>query len=288
VKEPDCASAVTLPAGLATGTYYLIAKADADEVVTESQESNNTRFRTIAVGPDLIVSALTASSTAGAGRVLPVTETTRNQGGGGAGASVTRFYLSADYRLDGSDRLLDASRAVPALGAGAQSTATTGVLIPADTVTGAYFLLAAADDGGSVAETSETNNTRYVYIRVGPDLTVTSLSAPTTAPAGSTITMTDTTANPGGGDAGASTTRYYLSTNAVWDAGDISLAGGRVVAALAAGATSTGAASATIPAGVAPATYYLIAKADADEIVIEAFETNNTRFRSIVVTSSGQ
>ncbi len=42
---------MTIPAGLAPGTYYLIAKADAGGVVPESQEANNTNYTTIQVTP---------------------------------------------------------------------------------------------------------------------------------------------------------------------------------------------------------------------------------------------
>jgi hypothetical protein len=64
---------------------------------------------------------------------------------------------------------------------------------------------------------NEGNNLRYVSICIGPDLVVTSISAPTSAKAGSTITVTDTTANQGGGGAAPSVTRYYLSTDSSGD-----------------------------------------------------------------------
>ena len=47
--------------------------------------------------------------------------------------------------------------------------------------------------------------------------------------------------------------------------------------ALAAGATSLRTTAITIPAGTAPATYYLIAVADGTGVVVETLETNNTR-----------
>ena len=44
------------------------------------------------------------------------------------------------------------------------------VSIPSGTATGQYYLIANADDANAVAEPVETNNVKYVIIRVGPDL----------------------------------------------------------------------------------------------------------------------
>ena len=48
--------------------------------------------------------------------------------------------------------------AVGALAAGASSPGVSNVIVP-DIAPGAWFLIATADDGGLVAEASETNNT---------------------------------------------------------------------------------------------------------------------------------
>jgi subtilase family serine protease len=281
-------TSLTLPADAATGAYYLFAKADGDETVPEGNETNNSRFMALAIGPDLVVSSLVVPLKGGAGNPLSVTETTKNQGGGAAAASATRLYLSLDFRLDATDVPLEPDRPVPALAGGATSTATTLVTIPAGTVTGTYFLIAQADGGGVIAETSEANNSRFGSVRVGPDLAVTNLVAPASAVAGAAISVTDTVANQGGGAAGASTTRFYLSTDLVLGAADVQLDGGRLAGPLAPDATSTGQAAVTLPAGIAPGVYFLIAKADGDEAIVETLETNNTRFRSLQVLAGGE
>jgi hypothetical protein len=83
--------------------------------------------------------------------------TTKNRGGGSAGASVTRLYLSTNGKLDASDDLLG-TISVPVLPAG-QSHAVTGfsVTIPPGTATGARNFLIVADAADAVAETKETN-----------------------------------------------------------------------------------------------------------------------------------
>ena len=112
---------------------------------------------------------------------------------------------------------------------------------------------------------------------------VSSLTAPASAGPGAAIAVSDTVKNQGGGASAASTTRFYLSANATLDAADVLLTGGRSVPGLAAGATSTGTTTLTIPSATDTGTYYLFAKADGDAAVLETQESNNTTLRSIQV-----
>ena len=50
-------------------------------------------------------------------------------------------------------------------------------------------------------------------MRIGPDLTVTAFTAPSSAVAGTSISVGDTTKNLGADSAPASVTNFYLSTN---------------------------------------------------------------------------
>jgi subtilase family serine protease len=144
-------------------------------------------------------------------------------------------------------------------------------------------VIARADDGGVVSETQEMNNTNARPLQVGPDLSVSFLSAPTEAAPGATIAVNDTTRNLGGDAAATSTTAVYISTNSTLDGGDV-LLGSRAVPALAAGASSAGSTTVVVPAGQAPGSYFLIARADADGLLTEANETNNTRARAFQVS----
>ncbi len=275
---------LSIPAGTPAGVYYIVAKADGTGVVAETQEANNAKFSlAMKIGPDLIQSSVVVPTAAGAGVALTVTETVKNQGSGAAGASTTSFYFSTNFSLDGSDVLLG-SRAVPPLAAGATSAGSTALTIPAGTAVGTYFVLVKADANDAVVESAETNNVSYGTTRVGPDLTVSALTSPSTAVAGATISATDTVRNAGGGQAAASTTRFYLSANITFDAADV-LIGSRPVSAVAPGATDAAAAPLTIPAQTAAALYYIIAVADADDVVEETAETNNTRALAIRITA---
>jgi subtilase family serine protease len=117
------------------------------------------------VGPDLVISAISAPGTSGAGITITVTDTTKNQGGGAADPTTTRFYLSTNTVLDASDVPLG-SRAVPALASGASSSGSTAVTIPAGTPSGSYYILAAADADNLVVETLENNNISYAFVQV--------------------------------------------------------------------------------------------------------------------------
>ena len=267
---------LTIPANTAAGTYYVIAKADGPAAVQETQELNNQKFSTaIKIGPDLIESSTVVPTVAGAGFELTVNDTVKNQGSGLAGPSTTSLYLSTNFSLDSTDTFLG-SRNVPALGTGLTNAGSTTVTIPAGTELGTYYILVSADDTNAVLESAETNNVSYGVTKVGPDLTVSALTAPVSAVAGTTISVSDTVKNAGGGLSGASTTRIYFSANFTFDASDQPL-GDRTVLALGPNATNAGSTSVTIPAGTVPGVYYLIAVSDADGVVAETAETNNSR-----------
>jgi subtilase family serine protease/subtilisin family serine protease len=270
---------VTIPLGTAPGSWYIIARADSDEAVSEISERNNTSTLAIKVGPDLDITALSAPGAAGAGQTIAVTDTTKNQGGDAVGPSRTLFFLSPDAALNASDILLG-GRAIPSLAAAASSPGSTAVTIPEGTAAGGWYIIAKADGEEAVSEVSEANNTFSFAIKIGPDLAVASLAAPATGGGGQAIIITDTTKNQGGDAAGPSRTQFFLSTDTTLSASDVPL-GSRGVPPLLAGVGSSGSATITIPAGTAAGNWYIIAKADAEEIVTETSETNNTSAKLI-------
>jgi subtilase family serine protease len=278
-------SLLQIPQNTSAGTVYLIAKADANNSLAESIETNNASSGVaVRIGPDLVVSSFTAPGKGSAGDRITVTDTTKNQGAEAAPASATVFYLSSNSALDTSDVAVG-ERPVPPLVSGASDTVSTSVEIPAGTATGTYYVFAKADGNSALVEAADNNNSSSAVVRVGPDLTVLNLTAPSGAAAGATISATETTTNQGGGAASASNTRFYLSVNSVLDAGDVPI-GARSVPPLAGGASDTAMTAVTIPAGTAPRGYYLIAVADGDGLIVETFDTNNTRARFIQVTGS--
>jgi subtilisin family serine protease/subtilase family serine protease len=259
------------------GTYFILAKADWDNAVREGVETNNVKScGAIKIGPDLIVSAVTAPAAGGAGGTLSVSDTTRNQGGGGGDASTTRFYLSTNGTLEATDVMLGA-RPVPALAAGASDAGTALLTIPPGTAAGSYYVLAQADGASAVLETTENNNSKVsASIKVGPDVIVSAVSGPLTGAPGAPITLTDTTKNQGAGAAPASSTGFYLSPAITIGSAAVFL-GSRPVGELPAGGASAGSVSLQIPAGTPPGSYYVIARGDWNGTVAEATETNNDK-----------
>jgi uncharacterized repeat protein (TIGR03803 family) len=230
--------------------------------------------------PDLVVSSLTVPAVSGAGSPLVIKDVTRNTGSGYAGSSTTQLFLSHDPVVGGTDVLLG-SRTVPALATTKGNSGATAITIPSDTPTGTYYLIAKANALDQVPETSETNNTLAKPIKIGPDLRVLSVVAPSTATLGSTITVSDSTTNGGGGsDQVVTQTGFYLSPTST----QLSIPlGYRTVPVLGPKATDSGSISVTIPSDIAVGNYYIVAHADDANAVVETSEGDNKRSTRITI-----
>jgi subtilase family serine protease len=151
------------------------------------------------------------------------------------------------------------------------------------TALGRYFLIAVADAAGSIDETKEKNAKVRPLTVTLPDMIAQSLRVPSSAAAGASVVVSDTTSNKAPVDAGASTTQYYLSADVILDGSDV-LLGSRIVPALGAKGRSAGSAPVTIPLATPPGKYFLLAVADGVAEVTEADENNNLRARPITIT----
>ncbi len=274
-------TSVTLPAEINSGTYYLIVKSDALDSIEEKSETNNIRTKTIAIGADLVISSLKVPVTAASGTSISISDTTKNNGPAQAIDSLTQFYLSSDKTLDAGDALLG-GRNVPSLAAGASSLATTSVTLPAEINSGTYYLIAKSDALESIGEINENNNLRLATIKIGPDLVISSLSAPYSAFENTTISVIDTTKNNGIAHTGTSVTKFYLSANTILDEGD-TLLGSRNVPSLSGSETSKATTPLILPSVEPGLYYYIIAKADANDEVSEYAESNNIRIWRIFI-----
>ena len=220
--------------------------------------------------PNLVVAAVTAPVSGLAGGTINVPNRVRNAGGVAAvGPFRVGIYLSTGDDTPGAGTLIG-SRMVNSLAAGAESVATTAVTVPATTPSGLTFVSVVVDVDQVVAESDEDDNgttapTRVEIIR--SDLTMLAVSGPARGVVGKPISVSTSVKNLGPGAAGAFTIGIYLSTTATPGSG--TRIGVRSVASLAAGVTTTATTSATIPAGTAPATYFLSAVADDARVVAE-------------------
>ena len=140
-----------VPPSTATGSYYVLAKADWDGAVNESTETNNVRASgAVKIGPDLVMSVISAPPTAVAGSTIDVSDTTKNQGGGTAAASTTRFYWSANTSIDASDQVIGSRivRAARRRRVGQLHDRRDGA---GDAAAGTYYVIAQADAAGASA-----------------------------------------------------------------------------------------------------------------------------------------
>jgi uncharacterized repeat protein (TIGR01451 family) len=298
---PACTLAVTLTCDLgnlneaASSVVTVVIRADARATlrVTSSVSSDETDINptndresttTLATFPNLVVATLNAVKAALPGATITIDETTTNRSGVAAPESVTRVYFSSDRRVDDPGDTVLYSRNVPVLAAKASHSVSNMIAVPSVAL-GRYYILGAGDAVSGIPETRENNKKVWVLMVSRPDLRVSALRAPGKAAAGADITITDTTVNKSALDAGASTTRFFLSNDAVFDPGDAALVNNsRAIPALAAKGKDSGSITATIPVGTAPGKYFLIAVADAGAAVMEADENANTRARRITVT----
>ncbi len=237
---------------------------------------------------DLVEQAFVAPAFAGPGDTFTVSEKVRNLGPDPLPATTVAFYLvpkgvgAPDADAPPPGAILVGTRSVGALAGRGISAAETSVTIPGGTLPGEYWLAAWADSGEIAAERSETNNTRTRPIKLGPDLFVSALRAPTAADAGAEIVIVDTTKNKGVSASDASVTRFYLSTDTTLEDGGDFLLGSRDVPQLARSASSRGETSVTLP-GVVPGTYFILVVADDGDTVAELAEGNNLKAKRITI-----
>jgi len=281
---------LTIPGGTTPGAYYILYYADYSNVVTENIETNNVNYVSITVAApaiDLIIQSQTASPlTVAAGGSISASCYVYNQGNTSAATSNVGYYLSTDAVWDAGDTYLSYSSG-STLAAGTSSSRSASLIIPGGTTPGAYYILYYADYSNVVSESIETNNVVSVPINIVTptiDLIIQSQSAPSSAVAGNSISASCYIYNQGNASSVTSNVGYYLSTDAVWDAGDtyLNYSSGT---ALAASSSSYRSVTLTIPAGTTPGTYYILYYADYSNVEAESVETNNVASSLITIAA---
>jgi subtilase family serine protease len=259
---------------------------------TTLQENNGGR---ILLPPpvDLVLTELGSPATALAGQPIQISWTVRNQGVNPAsGARADGVWLSTD-RVVGGDTFLGHFPASTALAAGQEQAVTNTVILPPG-LNGSYYFIVMADSQYQFYEAAaETNNTfiaTNAIVVSAPDLAIVGSLVGTNSSAkfGDKVWLSWVVKNVGSVPAsGWWRDRVYLSSGGSVAADSVLLAGeGSVHGLLAAGESYTNSFEVTLPlnAGLAAKGYYLVAKADAFNVLAEANESNNTQYRSLSVT----
>ncbi len=240
--------------------------------------------------PDLIVTSQYNISGVTCGYNIRLEATVKNNGNARAGrASYLRYYLSTNTTWDANDIYL-AQDYVYNLNAGAQSKEVAFGYIPTYLSTGTYYILYVADYADVINESNEGNNVAHVQINLHtcdplPDLIVDETGAnKTTVGCGETVYVIAKVKNQDVAAAGTgSHLGYYLSTSRAWNATGTLLAQDYNTN-LGPGGTNWEYETLTIPANTSPGNYYILFRADHNDVVNERHENNNMKWRAITVT----
>lgn len=292
----NAALTVRLPRGI-DGTYYLLVEADARGQVFELGRDANNRTAsaaftiTLTPPPDLKVTGVVAPTTTFSGQPTTVSWAVTNAGPATEETGwADEVFLSADDRVDGSDRSLGRVIRSGALAKDGTYTASLVVATPLETE-GTFYFLVRTDSQNQVFEHAfEANNVgrddpTRVLLTPPPDLEVTDVTVPAAATAGKPLAFRYTVANAGATRvAGGWTDAFYLSTSATLDTATARLLGTRGNAELSGSGSIGVAASAAggdpgvvlpLPADLPAGSYYLHVVADAGGVVFESDEGNN-------------
>ncbi len=279
---------ITLPTR-PPGPYYLIGRTDANNWLVESNEANNSIAIPITLtAPDLVAGLMVAETnvefypTSPESPTVEVVWAVTNIGTGvAAGQWSDWLYVSSNAVLDDQDTFVTSSWGFGPLPAGGVYRQTNTVNLPKQS--GTYWLILKADAWPSypLYESNEENNVAVAgpvtVVPQYPDLAAINLTWIGEPVAGQALTLVWTVANSSSAIAQPSwCDAVYFSTNVILDGPDTGLRSQSRSLALAAGSSYQVTNTVTIPAN-APLSYYLILKADDQNAVVEANETNNWR-----------
>jgi hypothetical protein len=272
--------------GSALGAVVLVA-AFAAPTAAEAAAVRRTSPSGTVEQPNYQVSAITDPPKHGVpGQAFTVGDTTTNVGGdvGHFTLTSTQYFMSSDKTKDASDPAI-AARSMQGLAAGESNSLAFTTHLPSVIAAGKYYVIACADNGDAVDESSETDNCLAsakpvrIKVKAAPDYRVTSVTSPdSTVTAGGFITVNDTVKNAGAGASDTANNAYYFSHDATVDASDFLSTSFRGVPALSQGATNSATfAGLVVPPDITPGRYHVIVCADSGDAIAELDETNNCR-----------
>lgn len=291
-------AALTLPAKLRRGDYYIYVQADGDGNVYEHTDESNNRLRSAKLyiksypPVDLQVSLASYTGEAASGKSLSVNWTVNNSGL--AITPATRWtdvvVLSKNALFDIDDNILTGLDHSGALRPGESYNATKAITLP-NGISGTYYLLVITDEDVINVDVDPDNN---MYV-IGPinveltkssDLIVSSFTAPPSGIAGQPLEVSWTVRNAGEGATlkGSWTDKIYLSSNNVLDNTDLTIGSLVRTGNLVAGDAYTAALQVIVPSNFS-GNYVLIVKTDNNDVEYEHNgEQNNTKGSIITIT----
>ncbi|MCY4027592.1 MAG: hypothetical protein OXH75_14940 [Acidobacteria bacterium] len=229
--EAESSESIPLTAPPESGTYHYGACVDpvSDETNTANNCSEGVKVEVARGGeggaPDLVVEVPSVDDAApDAGESIAFSATVRNRGDGPSEPTTLRYYRSPNARISDRDALVgvDSVAGLPAAGTGGESISLAVPSRP-----GTYYYGACVD---SVAGESRRYNNCSDGVAVevsggglgAPDLVVESPAVDDATPEGrESFTFSATVRNRGDGRSGATTLRYYRSSDYRISSGDV-------------------------------------------------------------------
>lgn len=255
---------LSIPEGIQDGTWNLLFVADADQDVTESNETNNTAAVQLLIG----------SFDLNPPRNLKATIVTNDVTLTWKEPATTAATLSG-YRVYRNNTR------IASLGSASVSYTDNDLAYGTYTynVTAVYSNpQGESDPSEELVITLSENST--------PDLVIThALVNPSTVDPGTDIYIECRLANTGNGQAGASMIRLYLSRDQGYDANDVVLAYGGMDALAPGEYIEVSGEDIIIPNTLDPGAWFVLFVADADGEVTESDETNNVTAYAITIAS---
>jgi subtilase family serine protease len=152
------------PLGIADGPYFILAKADSADAITESDETNNVSSSAGTIGiaapfVDLNGTSLVGKGVFKAGKNGTTALTVNNGGNVTASATITfQLFLSPDNVAGNGDDVLvgTLSKHIKLKAGGTTNIALKGNL--ASVLPGSYHLVSVIDSTNVLTESDETNN----------------------------------------------------------------------------------------------------------------------------------
>ncbi|HAF28301.1 MAG TPA: hypothetical protein DCG75_04555 [Bacteroidales bacterium] len=272
---------VTIPTNVDAGTWYIVAKVDANNEVTESnEENNNIAYKQVEITADrdLLAEIISLNPSS----ILPGESTSlnfilSNLGSDNASSSTMKFYISSNSTFESASDIYLSSYNCYGLTGGGTSTANINLTIPGTLYTGTWYILCIADAISEITETNENNNiaSHEISILPKPDLFIVSAKAnPSYIFDGESTSLTFTTIGSQN-NAGPSRTKFYLSSNTTYDSGSDILLGYYDLSSIYAGDVIISTKNLTIPSGTGTGITYILCTTDANNEVDESSETNN-------------
>ncbi|GEM_PF-2697543 len=260
------------------GKLSVLARVDSRNEVMERKKNNNDYWgSSLHLGPDLIFTDL-KEETAPDAHEMVVTFAIKNQGNRVTpGGFKVAAYLSKDNNISLDDLPL-VNQMLDPLAPGGVETVRSVFVVPPSLENGKYTVLSRIDPDQQVSEVDKANNDRAGGdVLLGPDLVVEAIKT-TLAPEGDRITVEDTVLNQGNRPAsGKIEISYFLSKNWSIDSADVFL-GSRAISILKPGESSVASTGlAIVKKKVATGRYFVLAKVNEGNAVVETDKTNNVR-----------